>query len=115
VTPKPTEILITGIDKQKVGRSRAEHRGFRRRALQGKGVKYAANTSSARKEEEVTYAVHSVAPSAADHAPRPARATSRCVSRDLCIDRRRDQGRARTKLRSLLRELTAIPPGCKKK
>jgi large subunit ribosomal protein L6 len=29
VTPKPTEILITGMDKQKVGQVAAEIRGFR--------------------------------------------------------------------------------------
>src|SRR6188508_2683458 len=42
VTPKPTEILITGIDRQKVGQVAAEIRGFRPpEPYKGKGVKYA--------------------------------------------------------------------------
>ena len=42
VTPKPTEIVITGIDKQKVGQVAAEIRGFRGpEPYKGKGVKYA--------------------------------------------------------------------------
>jgi large subunit ribosomal protein L6 len=42
VTPKPTEILITGIDKQKVGQVAAEIRGYRPpEPYKGKGVKYA--------------------------------------------------------------------------
>jgi large subunit ribosomal protein L6 len=41
-TPKPTEIMITGIDKQKVGQVAAEIRGFRGpEPYKGKGVKYA--------------------------------------------------------------------------
>ena len=41
VTPKPTEILITGIDKQKVGQVAAEIRAFRPpEPYKGKGVKY---------------------------------------------------------------------------
>jgi large subunit ribosomal protein L6 len=41
-TPKPTEILITGIDKQKVGQVAAEIRGYRPpEPYKGKGVKYA--------------------------------------------------------------------------
>jgi len=41
-TPKPTEIVVTGIDKQKVGQVAAEIRGFRRpEPYKGKGVKYA--------------------------------------------------------------------------
>jgi large subunit ribosomal protein L6 len=41
-TPKPTEITITGIDKQKVGQVAAEIRGFRApEPYKGKGVKYA--------------------------------------------------------------------------
>jgi len=40
-TPKPTEIVITGIDKQKVGHVAAEIRGFRGpEPYKGKGVKY---------------------------------------------------------------------------
>ena len=40
-TPKPTEILITGIDKQKVGQVAAEIRSFRPpEPYKGKGVKY---------------------------------------------------------------------------
>jgi len=41
-TSKPTEIKITGIDKQKVGQVAAEIRGFRPpEPYKGKGVKYA--------------------------------------------------------------------------
>jgi large subunit ribosomal protein L6 len=41
-TPKPTEILISGIDKQKVGQVAAEIREFRGpEPYKGKGVKYA--------------------------------------------------------------------------
>jgi large subunit ribosomal protein L6 len=41
-TPKPTEIVITGIDKQKVGQVAAEIRGYRPpEPYKGKGVKYA--------------------------------------------------------------------------
>ena len=41
-TPKPTEIVVTGIDKQKVGHVAAEIRGFRPpEPYKGKGVKYA--------------------------------------------------------------------------
>ena len=41
-TPKPTEIVIVGIDKQKVGQVAAEIRGFRPpEPYKGKGVKYA--------------------------------------------------------------------------
>jgi large subunit ribosomal protein L6 len=40
-TPKPTEIVVTGIDKQKVGHVAAEIRGYRRpEPYKGKGVKY---------------------------------------------------------------------------
>jgi large subunit ribosomal protein L6 len=40
-TPKPTEIKITGMDKQKVGQVAAEIRGYRRpEPYKGKGVKY---------------------------------------------------------------------------
>ena len=40
-TPKPTEIVITGIDKQKVGQTAAEIRAFRSpEPYKGKGVKY---------------------------------------------------------------------------
>jgi len=42
VTPKPTEVLISGIDKQKVGQVAAEIRAFRPpEPYKGKGVKYA--------------------------------------------------------------------------
>jgi large subunit ribosomal protein L6 len=42
VTPKPTEIVISGMDKQKVGQVAAEIRGFRPpEPYKGKGVKYA--------------------------------------------------------------------------
>ena len=41
VTPKPTEIVVTGIDKQKVGQVAAEIRGFRPpEPYKGKGVRY---------------------------------------------------------------------------
>jgi large subunit ribosomal protein L6 len=41
-TPKPTEILITGIDRQRVGQVAAEIREFRPpEPYKGKGVKYA--------------------------------------------------------------------------
>ena len=40
-TPKPTEIVISGIDKQKVGQAAAEIRAFRPpEPYKGKGVKY---------------------------------------------------------------------------
>jgi large subunit ribosomal protein L6 len=40
--PKPTEIVITGIDKQKVGQVAAEIRAFRPpEPYKGKGIKYA--------------------------------------------------------------------------
>ena len=40
-TPKPTEIVITGIDKQKVGHVAANIRGYRPpEPYKGKGVKY---------------------------------------------------------------------------
>jgi large subunit ribosomal protein L6 len=39
--PKPTEIVVTGIDKQKVGQVAAEIRGFRPpEPYKGKGVRY---------------------------------------------------------------------------
>ena len=42
VAPKPTEIVITGIDKQKVGQVAAEIRAFRPpEPYKGKGVRYA--------------------------------------------------------------------------
>ncbi len=42
VTPKPTEVVVTGTDRQKVGQVAAEIRGFRRpEPYKGKGVKYA--------------------------------------------------------------------------
>ena len=41
-TPKPTEILVSGIDKQKVGQVAAEIRAFRPpEPYKGKGVRYA--------------------------------------------------------------------------
>ncbi len=40
--PKPTEIVVSGIDKQQVGQVAAEIRGFRPpEPYKGKGVKYA--------------------------------------------------------------------------
>ena len=40
-TPKPTEIIITGIDKQKVGQTAAEIRAFRSpEPYKGKGIRY---------------------------------------------------------------------------
>ena len=42
VTPRPIEIVITGIDRQKVGQVAAEIRAFRPpEPYKGKGVKYA--------------------------------------------------------------------------
>jgi len=42
VCPKPTEIVVTGIDKQKVGQVAAEIREYRGpEPYKGKGVKYA--------------------------------------------------------------------------
>ena len=42
VTPKPTEIVISGIDRQKVGQVAAEIREYRGpEPYKGKGVKYA--------------------------------------------------------------------------
>ncbi len=44
-TPKPTEIMIVGIDKQKVGQVAAVIRGFRKpEPYKGKGVRYAGET-----------------------------------------------------------------------
>jgi large subunit ribosomal protein L6 len=41
-TPKPTEIVVAGVDKQKVGQAAAEIRDFRGpEPYKGKGVKYA--------------------------------------------------------------------------
>ena len=41
-TPKPTEIVIVGIDKQKVGQVAAEVRGFRPpEPYKGKGIRHA--------------------------------------------------------------------------
>ena len=40
-TPKPTEIVISGVDRQKVGQVAAEIRGYRPpEPYKGKGVKY---------------------------------------------------------------------------
>ena len=40
-TPKPTEIVVSGIDKQKVGQTAAEIRNFRSpEPYKGKGVRY---------------------------------------------------------------------------
>ena len=40
--PKPTEIIITGTDRQKVGQVAAEIRAYRKpEPYQGKGIKYA--------------------------------------------------------------------------
>jgi large subunit ribosomal protein L6 len=44
-TPKPTEITVTGIDKQQVGQVAAEIRKYRKpEPYKGKGVKYADET-----------------------------------------------------------------------
>ncbi len=41
-TPKPTEIIVSGIDKQKVGQVAAEIREWRKpEPYKGKGIKYA--------------------------------------------------------------------------
>jgi large subunit ribosomal protein L6 len=40
-TPKPTEIVVSGVDKQKVGQVAAEIRSYRKpEPYKGKGVKY---------------------------------------------------------------------------
>jgi large subunit ribosomal protein L6 len=40
--PNPTEIVVSGIDKQKVGQAAAEIRSFRPpEPYKGKGVRYA--------------------------------------------------------------------------
>ena len=45
VTPKPTEIVVSGIDRQKVGQVAAEIRDYRGpEPYKGKGVKYANET-----------------------------------------------------------------------
>jgi large subunit ribosomal protein L6 len=50
VTPKPTEIVVSGIDKQRVGQVAAEIREYRSpEPYKGKGVKY-ANERIFRKE-----------------------------------------------------------------
>ena len=42
---RPTQIAVTGADKQRVGRVAAEIRGFRRpEPYKGKGIKYATET-----------------------------------------------------------------------
>jgi large subunit ribosomal protein L6 len=42
VTPKPTEIVVTGIDKQRVGQVAANIRDYRPpEPYKGKGIKYA--------------------------------------------------------------------------
>jgi large subunit ribosomal protein L6 len=44
-TPKPTEIVLTGIDKQQLGQVAAEIRNFRSpEPYKGKGIKYAEET-----------------------------------------------------------------------
>ncbi|MEP0324513.1 50S ribosomal protein L6 [Bauldia litoralis] len=44
-TPKPTEIVISGTDKQRVGQIAAEIRQFRKpEPYKGKGIKYAEET-----------------------------------------------------------------------
>jgi large subunit ribosomal protein L6 len=48
--PKPTEIVLNGIDKQRVGQVAAEIRAWRPpEPYKGKGVKYAEERSSAKK------------------------------------------------------------------
>jgi len=43
--PKPTEIVVTGIDRQKVGQVAAEIRDFRKpEPYKGKGIKYKEET-----------------------------------------------------------------------
>ena len=51
VTPKPTEIVITGIDRKKVGQVAAEIRAYRPpEPYKGKGVKYSEGEYIFRKE-----------------------------------------------------------------
>ena len=50
ICEKPTSIPITGADRQRVGQVAAEIRGFRKpEPYKGKGIKYAGETSAARK------------------------------------------------------------------
>ncbi|HEX6091970.1 MAG TPA: 50S ribosomal protein L6, partial [Dongiaceae bacterium] len=45
VTPKPTEIVISGINKQQVGQVAAEIRDYRGpEPYKGKGIKYEGET-----------------------------------------------------------------------
>ena len=45
VTPKPTEIVVSGADRQQVGQVAAEIREFRKpEPYKGKGIKYAEET-----------------------------------------------------------------------
>lgn len=39
-TPTPTEIIISGVDRQKVGQVAAEVRAYRPEPYKGKGVRY---------------------------------------------------------------------------
>jgi large subunit ribosomal protein L6 len=43
--PAPTQVIVKGIDKQRVGQVAAEIRGFRRpEPYKGKGIKYETET-----------------------------------------------------------------------
>jgi large subunit ribosomal protein L6 len=45
VTPRPVEIIVSGMDKQRVGQVAAEIRDYRSpEPYKGKGVKYATET-----------------------------------------------------------------------
>ena len=54
-TPKPTEIVVTGMDKQKVGQVAAEIRGFRPpEPYKGKGIRYAGEIVRRKQGKQVT-------------------------------------------------------------
>src|SRR6478735_2443325 len=54
VTPKPTEVVVTGIDKQKVGQTAAEIREYRGpEPYKGKGVVYAVRSGKQRMDARV--------------------------------------------------------------
>ncbi len=83
-TPKPTEIVVTGIDRQKVGQVAAEIREYRGpEPYKGKGVKYAGEFIFREgRQEEVTDPNHGTV-SGRYRAPQDA-----CPSRDPLVGER---------------------------
>ena len=58
-TPKPTEIVVSEIDKQRVGQVAAEIREFRSpEPYKGKGIKYAPSDLPQARQEEITGICH---------------------------------------------------------